>query len=111
MRVDAGVARPVDLAHEVAEDGVGPAREYEQYLGQIGRGDRWCEALEMHGGHATRRQVARSEAFDNDVAQPTSGDGRESAGLQRDLVQLIRRHPGRPQVQERLGLISNKSVN
>lgn len=26
----AGVPRPVDLAHEVAEDGVGPAREHEQ---------------------------------------------------------------------------------
>ena len=59
----------------------------------------------MHGWRTARYQVTRREAFANDVAQPTGSDSRESARDQCNLVQLIRRHPMRPKLDERLGLI------
>lgn len=68
VRVATGIPRPENMAHKIAKDGVGSARVDEKKLGEVRSGDRWGEALEMIGRHPSSRQVARSEAFNNDVA-------------------------------------------
>ena len=93
------------MAHEVTKNGIGAARENQHELRQISSGNCCRQALEVSSRCTAIDQIARGKAFDDDVAESTRGNGGKSTGFQRDLMQLIRRHAGRPQVEQRLGLV------
>ena len=104
LRISAGITSPVHVAYKVAQDGVGSTGIDEQELGQVCRRESGRQSLEVRGWCAARHQVPWSEALDDDVAQSACCDCRKPTRFERDLVQLVGRHPGRPQFQERLGL-------